>query len=76
MGDKKRRQLFLNEAVTRLQLLANEWEANRALLEETGRKRESTLRTPRIMEQPRHYGSSARYIHDPMTPGLPTWGRL
>ena len=40
-----------------------------ALLEETGRKLESPLGAPRITEQQRHLGSSARYIHDYMTQG-------
>ena len=40
-----------------------------ALLEKTERKLKSPLGAPRITEQPRHHGSSARYIRDPMTQG-------
>ena len=42
---------------------------NGALLEKTGRKLKSPLGAPRITEQPRCHGSSARYIRDPMTQG-------
>ena len=42
---------------------------NVASLEETERKLKSPLGAPRIMEQPRRHGSSARYIRDPMTQG-------
>ena len=41
---------------------------NGALLEKTERKLKSPFGAPRIMEQPRRHGSSARYIiRDPMT---------
>ena len=43
--------------------------ANGALLEKTERKLKSPLGAPRITEQPRRHGSSARYIRDPMTQG-------
>ena len=43
--------------------------------EETERKAESPLRAPRITEQPRRHGSSARYIHDSMTQGYRPGGR-
>ena len=36
-------------------------------LEKTERKLKSPLGTPRITEQPRRHGSSARYVRDPMT---------
>ena len=38
-----------------------------ALLKKTERKLKSPLWAPRITEQPRRHGSSARYIRDPMT---------
>ena len=40
---------------------------NGALLKKTERKLKSPLWAPRITEQPRRHGSSARYIRDPMT---------
>ena len=40
---------------------------NGALLKKTERKLKSPFEGPRIMEQPRRHGSSARYIRDPMT---------
>ena len=42
---------------------------NGALLEKTERKLKSPLGAPRITEQPRRHGSSARYMRDPMTEG-------
>ena len=42
---------------------------NGALLEKTERKLKSPLGAPRMTEQPRRHGSSARYIRDPMTQG-------
>ena len=42
---------------------------NGALLEKTERKLKSPLGAPRITEQPRRHGSSARYVRDPMTLG-------
>ena len=39
------------------------------LFEKTERKLKSSLGTPRITEQPRRNGSSARYMRDPMTQG-------
>ena len=49
---------------------------NEALLVETERKLESTLGATGITEQPRCHGSSARYIHDPITQGYrPGGGR-
>ena len=42
---------------------------NRALLKKTERKLKSPLGEPRITEQPRRHGSSARYIRDPLTQG-------
>ena len=39
------------------------------LIDETERKLESPLGAPLITEQPRRHGSSARYIHGPMTQG-------
>ena len=36
-------------------------------VEETVRKLEVLFGAPRIMDQPRHHTSSARYIHDPIT---------
>ena len=42
---------------------------NEDLLEKTERKLKSHLGAPRITEQPRRHGSSARYIRDPMTQG-------
>ena len=39
------------------------------LFEKTERKLKSPLGTPRITEQPRRNGSSARYMRDPMTQG-------
>ena len=42
---------------------------NGALLEKTKRKLKSPLGAPRITEQPRRHGSSARYIRDPLTQG-------
>ena len=42
---------------------------NGASLEKTERKVESPLRPPRVAEQPRRHGSSARYVRDPMTQG-------
>ena len=37
---------------------------NGALLKKTERKLKSPLGAPRITEQPRHHGSSVRYIRD------------
>ena len=42
---------------------------NGALLEKTERKLKSPLGEPRITEQPRRHGSSARYVCDPMNRG-------
>ena len=42
---------------------------NGASLKKTERKLKSPLGAPRITEQPRRHGSSARYIRDPMTQG-------
>ena len=42
---------------------------NGALVEEKETKQEGPLGAPRITEQPRRHGSSARYIHDPTTQG-------
>ena len=39
----------------------------RLSLEKTDRKMKNPLGAPRITEQPRRHGSSARYIRDPMT---------
>ena len=55
-----------DETVTRLYLGGR---PNGALLEKTERKLKSPLRAPRITDQPRSHGSSARYIRDPMTHG-------
>ena len=40
------------------------------LLKKIGRKLESPRGAPRITEQPRRHGSSARYIHDLMTQNI------
>ena len=45
-------------------------------VEETGGKLEVLFGAPRIMEQPRHHRSSARYIHDPITQGYRSGGGL
>ena len=42
---------------------------NGALLKKTERKLKSPFGAPRITEQPRRHGSSARHTRDPMTPG-------
>ena len=42
---------------------------NGALLKKTEKKLKSPLGAPRITEQPRRHGSSARYIRDPTTQG-------
>ena len=42
---------------------------NGALFKKTERKLKSPTGAPRITEQPRRHGSSARYIRDPMTQG-------
>ena len=43
--------------------------SNQTLLKETASKLESPLGEPRITEQPRRHGSSARCVRDPMTQG-------
>ena len=45
------------------------WRPNGTLLKKTGRKRRSPLGSPRITEQPRRQGSSARYRCDSMSQG-------
>ena len=45
-----------------------------ALLKKTERKLKSPLGAHRITEQPRHHGSSARYIRDPTTQGYRAGG--
>ena len=56
-----------------LELLAHGWEAKwssiRGNREKTERKLNSPLEVPRITEQPRRHGSSARYIRDLVTQG-------
>ena len=47
---------------------------NGALLQKTERKLKSPFGAPRITEQPRRHGSSARYIRDPMTQGYRSGG--
>ena len=42
---------------------------NRVFLEETGRKRKSTLGIPRITQKTRCHGSSAKHIYNLMTRG-------
>ena len=43
--------------------------SNGSFLEETAKMFDNPLGKPRIAEQPRHHGSSAKYTHDPMAEG-------